>query len=359
MRARRQTGTIVFYAIYFVLLAAALSAAVIGLGELWKLLQRYEECQMYHVTDAVAAELDSGRLDMLYQAADRNISPYETEDMLHEQLRQRFSGEFSFRKNAKESRKERPVYTLRCGDEPVCLMSLKQTGTDPDYGFEIYGVDRLYGLTPEMNESVTFTIPTGCSVKINGIPLFSGDAHTAEPVAEAENFGGYLECFPELLTYTIDGLMFPPQLEFADSSGAPIAAEQDENGAYACPFPVGDKETAEQAAQFALEFSELYSRYIANDAYFSSLSGLIPEHTKLYRDLSTYEGQFYTYHTGYEFTGEKILRTTRYSDSCFAVRVSYTHNVFYGGETFSYPADNTVFMVRTDNGWKAVGLTMN
>ena len=37
-----------FYSIYFVLLAAALSAAVVGLGKLWEFLQHYEACQIYH-----------------------------------------------------------------------------------------------------------------------------------------------------------------------------------------------------------------------------------------------------------------------------------------------------------------------
>ena len=76
-------------------------------------------------------------------------------------------------------------------------------------------------------------------------------------------------------------------------------------------------------------------------------------------NISTYEGQFYTYHSGYDFTEEQVRRVTQYSADCFAVRVSYVHNVFYGGETYSYPADNTIYAVNTEAGWKAAGLTMN
>lgn len=63
----RSTGTVVFYSIYFVLLAAALSAAVVGLGKLWEFLQHYEACQIYHTIDAVAEELNSGNLGLLLQ----------------------------------------------------------------------------------------------------------------------------------------------------------------------------------------------------------------------------------------------------------------------------------------------------
>ena len=52
-KRRSRTGTIVFYSIYFVLLAAVLSAAAVGLGQLWQFLSHYEASQIYHVTDAV------------------------------------------------------------------------------------------------------------------------------------------------------------------------------------------------------------------------------------------------------------------------------------------------------------------
>lgn len=70
----RSTGTVVFYSIYFVLLAAALSAAVVGLGKLWEFLQHYEACQIYHTIDAVAEELNSGNLGLLYSGIE-GVSP--------------------------------------------------------------------------------------------------------------------------------------------------------------------------------------------------------------------------------------------------------------------------------------------
>ena len=71
----RSTGTVVFYSIYFVLLAAALSAAVVGLGKLWEFLQHYEACQIYHTIDAVAEELNSGNLGLLYSGIEGGSFP--------------------------------------------------------------------------------------------------------------------------------------------------------------------------------------------------------------------------------------------------------------------------------------------
>lgn len=326
----RSTGTVVFYSIYFVLLAAALSAAVVGLGKLWEFLQHYEACQVYHTIDAVAEELNSGKLDLLYSGIESDISPYEGEGAARRQLSERFTGEFTLKKNIKESTKENPVYTVLCGGEPAAFARLAQTGADELYGFEIYGVE-----------------------------LSSWSEHETAEIPEAAEFGEYLTSAPQMDSYAVTGLMYPPEVEFSDGSGKPLETLRDENGAYSCGLPLTDSAAAEQAKEFALEFSELYSKYIANDVYFSSISGYIPQDTELYSNLSTYEGQFYTYHSGYDFTEEQVRRVTQYSADCFAVRVSYVHNVYYGGETYSYPADNTIYAVNTESGWKAAGLTMN
>ena len=324
----RSTGTVVFYSIYFVLLAAALSAAVVGLGKLWEFLQHYEACQIYHTIDAVAEELNSGNLGLLYSGIEGDISPYEGEDAARRQLSERLTGEFTLKKNIKESTKENPVYTVLCGGEPAAFARLAQTGADELYGFEIYGVEQVYGVQLVQNENVRLSLPTGCTAKINGVELSSWSEHETAEIPEAAEFGEYLTSAPQ-------------------------------NGAYSCGLPVTDSAAAEQAKEFALEFSKLYSKYIANDVYFSSISGYIPQGTELYSNLSTYEGQFYTYHSGYDFTEEQVRRVTQYSADCFAVRVSYVHNVYYGGETYSYPADNTIYAVNTEAGWKAAGLTMN
>lgn len=356
-KRRSRTGTIVFYSIYFVLLAAVLSAAAVGLGQLWQFLSHYEASQIYHVTDAVEKQLNSGDRSLLYAAADPDISPYEDEEMLRRQIDERFPGDFSLRKNLRKSTKDVPVYTVMCGEDAVAFLTMKQSGKDALYDLALYSPDSVTGIVPVKNERVTLSYPTGATPFINGTALLPDEAISAEPIAEAEEFGEYLAEIPEMYSCTVDGLMFPPQVEFRDGSGNTLDAVQT-GDSYSCPCPGASGEFADDAAEFAMEFSQMYSRYIANDAYFSSLSGYVPADTKLYHDLQTYEGQFYTYHTGYDFTEEKTLRVTQYSESCFAVRVSYVHNVYYG-ETYSYPADNTVFAVKTADGWRAVGLTMN
>ena len=194
----RSTGTVVFYSIYFVLLAAALSAAVVGLGKLWEFLQHYEACQVYHTIDAVAEELNSGKLDLLYSGIESDISPYEGEGAARRQLSERFTGEFTLKKNIKESTKENPVYTVLCGGEPAAFARLAQTGADELYGFEIYGVERVYGVQLVQNESVRLSLPTGCTAKINGVELSSWSEHETAEIPEAGITNGSRHIFSSL-----------------------------------------------------------------------------------------------------------------------------------------------------------------
>lgn len=353
-----QTGSIVFYAIYFVLLAAVLSAIVIALGVLWDFLSRYESSQIYHITNAIEQQLNSGDFSLLYDSISDDISPYENETMLKKQLAERFSGEITLKKNLKKSTQQEPVYNLICGESNVGYVSFEVTGKDSKYNLDYYSAKEVGGISPERSVSVEITFPTGCRAEVNGSDILAGTPYKTQPIADAANFGARLDNTPQLFTYTIDELMYEPSVRFFDSTGAEIPAAREGNS-YSCALPLYDENSAQQARQFALEFSENYSKYIANDVYFSYISDYIPVDTKLYSDLKTYEGQFYTYHTGYEFVKETVLSVTQYSDDCFAVRVSYDHNVYYAGETFTYPADNTVYAVKTDNGWRAVALVMN
>ena len=218
----RSTGTVVFYSIYFVLLAAALSAAVVGLGKLWEFLQHYEACQIYHTVDAVAEELNSGNLGLLYSGIEGDISPYEGEGAARRQLSERLTGEFTLKKNIKESTKENPVYTVLCGGEPAAFARLAQTGADELYGFEIYGVEQVYGVQLVQNESVRLSLPTGCTAKINGVELSSWSEHETAEIPEAAEFGEYLTSAPQMDSYAVTGLMYPPEVEFSDGSGKPL-----------------------------------------------------------------------------------------------------------------------------------------
>lgn len=359
--ARRvKKGTAVFWFIYAVMLCLAVAAAVIMLSKLWDFIKGYEDSQIYHVTDRIMTELNSGDLSKIFDGLNAELSPYETREMFENQVKSRLDGEITCSKSAKESRRDRPVYLLKCGGEGFAYMSLKKSGTDEKYGFELYDFESVYGIEPEKNEYVRVSLPDNCSFKINGVSPVGETEEKSDGFKETKYFLDYIADVPEVNTYLIDGLMFPPEITFYDKNGGELQYDYDEeNKSYSCSLPITDKELAGSAGEFALDFSHRYSKYIANDASFNEVARDIPPETELYTKLYDYEEFYYTWHTSYDLIDDKILSVTQYTDDCFAARVSYTHIVYYNGKEFVYPADNTVYMVRNGDGWIVPNIVMN
>ncbi len=357
---RIKKGTAVFWFIYALMLCAAIAVIVFSLSKFWDFIKGYEDSQIYHVTDKIMAEFNSGDLSKIYDGLDAELSPYETKEMFENQVKQRLDGEITCSKSAKESRRDRPVYLLKCGGEGFAYMSLKKSGADEKYGFELYGFESVYGIEPERNEYVRITLPDNCTFKINGVSPVGETETKTDVYKETKYFLDYITDTPAVKTFLIDGLMYPPDVTFYDKSGALLEYDFDgETRSFSCELPITDKALAESAGEFALDFSHRYSKYIANDASFNEVARDIPPETELYTNLYEYEEFYYTWHTDYDLIDDKILSVTQYTDDCFAARVSYTHIVYYNGKEFVYPADNTVYMVRSGDGWIVPNIVMN
>lgn len=363
IRYKTTKGTIVFRVIFFVLLAAAIITVAAILSWLWRFLESYEISQTYRVADAVVAELERGEYEKLFTGEEINMSPYETTDAYKAAAKAKITGELTYAKSARESRSERPVYVLKANGEGVAYLALELSETKTEFGFDMYKFGSIYGLEVPMNEQVTVTVPSNYTVYINGIALDDSAITASEPIEEAANFGDFLDSSVNtqaINTYTVTGLINKPTVTVTDGDGSEKTPLFDEaRKQYVCELENSESDTAKSAEEYAVEFAHVYSKYIANDVYLSSISPYLIEGTKLCTDINEYEGQFYTWHSSYEFSGDETVSVHQYSDNCVAVRVKYVHTVYSGGEGHDFPADNTVFAVKTDDGWKTAALVMN
>lgn len=354
---KKTRGKKVFYIIYFSLTAILLCAAAVGLSILWKFLGEYEQSQEYHTTDAVLAELNSGDLTKIYDGLDIAISPYETEEMLREQIATRLDGEFTCTKSAKYSTDNAPAYLLRCSGKTVGILKLKKQGSTPKYGLNIYGYSEISGVSAEMGSSAKVTLPSTCTFTINGKSP-DGETYTEQPIPETKRFGDLLSSEPVMRTYEITGLMNPPDIRIFDKNNKPlpVALENDE---YSAVLPTTDPESAKQAEDFAYQFAQLYNQFISYDIKFYDLKPYMLKGTEFYKNLSGFMPQFYSNHKGFEFRNKKLLGTTQYDDNCFSVSLEYDHVIFSKYQEHVYHVSYTVFVVNTENGWRAVDLILN
>ncbi len=361
MVSKKKNGGKVFLWIYLSLTALLLAAIAFGLIRLWGFLKEYESTQQCYVTDAVLSELNGGNYTKIYEGLDElkaEISPYETEEALREQISRRLTGEFTLAKSAKYSTEDAPVYMLKCGGENAALLSLKKVSKTPEYGLDVFGFDKIYGLTAQRSERAEVKIPSNCAFTVNGKSP-DGEFFTEERIPEAKYFGDFLNGEPTILTYAFGGLMNPPDIRFYNAKGKAIPVSF-ENGVYSSPLPTLDEEAAKAAETFASEFAKEYSKFVSHDSSFEKLIPYIPRGTKFYNDLRTFEPKYYTPHTGFEFRNEKLPGTTQYSENCFSVSLEYDHVIDYYGKEITYHTSFTVYTVNTpDKGWQAVNLVIN
>lgn len=354
---KKNIGKRVYYSILLSLTGILLAAAAFGLIKLWGFLEEYELTQQSYVTEPILAELNVGNYTKLFEGLDAEISPYETKEALHEQITDRLNGEFTATKSAKYSTEDAPVYLLKSGGENIALLELKKTSKTPKYGLDVYGYNRIYGITATMNEEVKIVIPNTVKFTVNGKSP-ENEFFTEEQIPETERFGEFLVGKPKMRTYKLTGLMNPPEIRFYNANGEEIPVSP-ENGVYTCGLPTLDSSLAKEAEEFATEFAKLYSEFVAYDIYFADLKPYLKKGTEFYDNLKTFNAQFYTPHQGYEFREEKILGTTQYSDACFTVKPEYDHVIKFYAQEKVYHTSYTVYAVKTDEGWKAIDLTIN
>lgn len=350
-------GKKVFYAIYFSLTAILLTAITAGLVILWGFLKEYEQSQEYHATDAVLAELNSGNLNKIFEGLDIEISVYETEASLREQITERLAGEFSCTKSAKYSTDDAPAYLLRCDGKTVGILKLEKQGTTPKYGLNIYGYGGISGISAEMSKHARVVLPSTCTFTVNGKSP-DGEFFTEERIPEAKRFGDLLSAEPTIRTYAFGGLMNPPDIRIFDKNGKQLPVSL-ENDVYSAVLPITDTEAAAQAEDFAYEFAQLYNQFISYDIQFYELKPYMVRGTEFYKNLANFMPQFYGTHTGFEFRNKEILNTTQYDDDCFSVSLEYDHVVFTRYQEHVYHVSYTVYVVKTDEGWRAVDLVLN
>lgn len=344
-------GTIVFRAVYFSLLAAALAAITAGLIYLWQFLADYEATLPEKLADEFVWRLNSGIYSDIYDNVRFEETIFESREAVETVLKERLEGEFSYSKLQRESTEEEQVYKIKCGGEQVAVLILGHSGEVSPFGFPVYEQKTVetFEISPR---SVTVTALNSYEVFVNGTKLDdSFIVKQSEPVEQAGFFHGYLEDVPYYVTYTVEGLLLEPETEVFDSDGTLLSA--DESGVY------GFREKNDQELiQMGLDFSKLYTEYIANDVSFNTVSAYIPEHLPLYEDLYYYEGNFYSWHSGYEFTDEWAGELYFYGENCISVRSKYNHTIYYTEEK-TFPIDNTVYFAKADGEWKVTDVVMN
>ena len=339
-----------FTKIILLVLLVMLSLAAAGLIAFWNFLEDYESSLPEKQIDILAVEIENGNYNRILQEVCFTPTDYESADLYKKQYEDLLKGEITYVKIQKESSDTESSYRIKSNGKQIAKVVIKQTGEKSVFGFPLYEIEDI-----ETNEAETTTIefsaPSNTKVLINNIQIKSTDEVSRNIIEETEYFHGYIENPPVIVKYKVEGLLEKPIITAFSDNGNELTKDKDGN------FSLESSDNQEMS-NMALEFSLNYSRYIANDGYFELIGKSIQQDLPLYEKLLNYQENWYAWHTEYEFKNKKAYPPVFYTKDCFSVRVTYDH-IIYSTETYTFPADNTVFYSKIDGNWMVTDIVMN
>lgn len=337
----------VFLSVLFIFIAAIAA----GLYVFWNFLADYEKTRPVNIIEDFVENIRNGDDALLLESVSFTPTEFEQADVYAEQYKEKLKGELAFYAMPDKSTDENPVYKIKADNKQIAVVTLAQTGEKSSFGFPGYRVDKIETLAAQPLPDVQIIAPDNSVVYVNGVAVSDGYAVSEAEITQSQFFHGYIDKAPVMVTYKIGGLLTEPEITAEAFDGT--ALERGDNNVFGLK-----PEKNSELSDMALEFSLNYSRYIANDGYFNTIGKMIPEELPLYDKLYHYEENCYAWHSDYDFTDTVAYDPVFYNENCFSCRVTYNH-VIVSTETFTFPADNTVYFVNTASGWKVTDIIMN
>lgn len=344
-------GTIAFRAIYISLTALLAIAIAVGLFILYSFLSDYEKTLPEKSVDEIITRLNSGDYSDITATAEFQSNGFEDENVYNEYCNGLFNGDYTYSRISKESSEVLQTYKIKSGKNEIARVVLKQTGGKSSFGFPLYSISSVTSGEVK-TKTVTVTAPSCASVYLNGICVDTAYITSkSEPDKSLDNFLEYLDMKPYNVTYTVDGFLNEPVITAKDFMGNEL--QLGENNTFSLATTKDD-----ELSQYALDFSLTYSKFISNDGTKAAVIEQLTDNNPMIPDIEDFENNYYAWHTDYAFADEKASEPTFYSENCATVRVTYNH-IIESTETFTFPADNTIYLVKINGEWRVSQLIMN
>ena len=319
-------------------------------------LADYEAVQPYRTVERYIDELKSGDYSTIAEYAGYTPEKFDSEGDFGEYMKALIgdTSGISYTKSASAGQGilSYTIYAER-GGENVRLQEITLTETgDRERPYDIsFDIERLGAYTIEA--------PSDATVYVNGIAL-DDSYKTGEPVVN-ESFKGILTegiRLPSRCSYTVGGMLLPPEITATDSEGVPCAVSVSEKGdSYSFSMPVGEGERFDEYAGMIEKATCIYARFITEDAKFAEVTGLVYTDTSFYKAISTFYNGWYINHDSYEFTDIVVENIEQVADNAFTGEISFMYTIKRKQKVYDYPSHyKASFMRFEDVGWKLVNL---
>ena len=350
-------GGIIFYTLYFMLIAVFAVGMLLGLNWLDNWLVEYEAAQptvkCQEVFDQLFSNPDWGNL---YDLAGVQDTAYEGKDAFVAYMTEKVGSTPLTYVETSAGLSGDKKYFVKLGDERIASFTLEgkqDKVTDiPDWQF---GKVELFF---DRADGYLIQIVDGHTAFVNGVALDDSFVIQITSSSAADYLPvGTTGAKIDILSIT--GLMMKPTVTVKDQTGADMPVSYDEEKGMFVEQTESNTITEEEqtAVTGALK---AYGEFMINaSGARASLAKYYDTSADAYKDILKIGSELWmNKDNGHRFTAESVTDYCKYSDELFSARGHVTMNVtLKDGNTRDYELDMALFFRKSNGAWKCYGMT--
>ena len=350
-------GGIIFYTLYFMLIAVFAVGMLLGLNWLDNWLVEYEAAQptvkCQEVFDQLFSNPDWGNL---YDLAGVQDTAYEGKDAFVAYMSEKVGSTPLTYVETSAGLSGDKKYFVKLGDERIASFTLEgkqDKVTDiPDWQF---GKVELFF---DRADGYLIQIVDGHTAFVNGVALDDSFVIQITSSSAADYLPvGTTGAKTDVLSVT--GLMMKPTVTVKDQTGAEMPVSYDEEKGMFVEQTESNTITEEEqtAVTGALK---AYGEFMINaSGARASLAKYYDTSADAYKDILKIGSELWmNKDNGHRFTAESVTDYCKYSDELFSARGHVTMNVtLKDGNTRDYELDMALFFRKSNGSWKCYGMT--
>ena len=319
---------------------------------MWVLCREYEDSQPKYAIDSYITELnsqDAAAREAFYQNLMKEkinvlpLSQYETPESIYNTLEIEDPADykFSWKKNGRLYKDDKPVYYLNCGEAAIAQVELVSGGTTDKHDFTLWKVGTVTSLMEVASEpeyDLNVIMPAGSTLTVNGIEVAPTAVAPADSPLKLDEAALKYAAQPDAQLCKITGLYAAPVVEAKDASGRPLTlkAEPKEGEKHISLVysPAYEAEISDEMTQRITDLTAAYINYVINkdeaqQRNFNALAQYLVRKSTVYNAMTEnmYEWGWNNPYTARKDGPTVVSNLAVYSENCCTCEVSYEYQL--------------------------------
>ena len=344
----------IFWKVYGVMVVIGVALSVTLFIVFSNFLSAYEKSQPKHEMEKVINLFEDGDSSQIVKYMTYNLTTFENDDSIVKYLDSLLmDGQWDFEQRAGAYSKNTPVYKVKKDGVAVATVTLVKSTEKSDFNMDRWELQSIEDILTTPADYVVLA-PTGSAIYVNGIAL--SNEYIIEKNIAIPNLVSTAKytSVPTMVKYSIAGLYQKPQiLAVGNVLNTELVATYQNEHTLKFAFESNQDFNVLQENRI-IEITQIYGRYVTNDAKFASLSPYIITNSDSYNFLKTIASinVWYGTHSLPEFVNLVVSNYQIYTTNCYSCDVSFTLTFLLSNKTFQYPTNLRYYFVKSGDVWR-------